>query len=644
MCLWASLLLLAATSCSDNDAEQSVTPSVDIAGKLPTTDVVKETVSGAYVEFGHSDTDDFAKAVMLRHKQGVASGDQTIVKSVFVNHDVLASLSESDYERIVSYVLTGKSLLVVNPTVDGWNLFAYHLAVAYVAMARDGRLPDGETEAGRNFLYGLVRDVRLERKDDIYGLPVVKTSQFGAEDVFASILYVKGNIIRSYDNDIRQKPDTVTSEVYEYDKNGQLVASDTDGAARDVMPHSEANAYDVGLMADDIAEHIEKDDPEKEDAVQSRLPSDDLKSLMNAQQFVSVFRADNYAAPVPNYTRRSCLVETHYYIWAVYDFNKDTDFYLVHQVITSHNGELGCVSGTQGWDYVGGDYVYFGSWAGDMATTINLLDRPGKQVSNVQVIDPQPATHQGTASHTTGMNYSFSGNLGFNMAGPIGGVSGTIGFNESYTTFTSDYATELKTSGAELSWNFNADNSHIKGYFAWNGENATHDIIPYCYRNDCTFNQSFIYVVPKPASDWYTLDVCTKQSLVTYEGKNTWFYMTDRYNNYQSKESYQVKLNPPTRFKSDWYMSVDVPQGVSQENVRRFLQSHYGKYWQEAFTCYTFAENDVLPIYGIMNDLKHDINNDLASWKSAGFVGTFSIYVHQSTSPTVVSRIDFTVE
>lgn len=40
----------------------------------------------------------------------------------------------------------------------------------------------------------------------------------------------------------------------------------------------------------------------------------------------------------------------------------------------------------------------------------------------------------------------------------------------------------------------------------------------------------------------------------------------------------------------------------------------------------------------------HGIMNDLASWKSAGFVGNFSIYVYPSTSPEVLKRFDFTVK
>lgn len=54
--------------------------------------------------------------------------------------------------------------------------------------------------------------------------------------------------------------------------------------------------------------------------------------------------------------------------------------------------------------------------------------------------------------------------------------------------------------------------------------------------------------------------------------------MTDRYKSFRSDARYTVELNPPTRYKADWYMAVDVPQGISLESVRRFLTAHYGKY------------------------------------------------------------------
>lgn len=642
--IFAALFLLAATSCSDNDND-SPTPPGYIADKLPTEDIIKNTVSGAYLEYGNAENDDFAEAVMERHTLGKATVNGEKVKSVFIDNAVLPSMATGDYENIVADIMTDKTLLVVNPTTEAWNKFAYNIAVAYTDMTRDDRLPENYTEEGKNFLNMLVRDVRLARANDIYGLPIVRNEKTGVKDIFSSILTIRGNVIRSYDNDIQKKPDSLTTAEYKYDNKGNLVSSDIDDKAQAVMPKCEANDYSVGLMADDIAERIEKgDDNNTAKAPATRAEAGDLKSLMDAQEFSHVFRADNFASYYYFYQRRSCLVETKYYIWSVYDFNKDTDYYIVHQVITAHNGDLGCTDGNQQWDYVDDNRVRLGSWAGDMTNKINILDEKGNPVNGVEIIDPQPTTHLGTASHTTGINYSFGGNLGLNVLGPNGGIVGSFGFTDSYTTVTPDYATELNTSGTNINWNFNATNSHIKGYYAWNSENATHDIIPYCYRNDCTFNQSFIYKVKNPKSERYMLNAYTSLDLVNYAGINTWFYMTDKYSNYRSDTKYSFLLNPPTRHKSDWYMAIDVPQGISQESVRKFLESHYGNYWKEAFTCYTFSEGDVLPVYGIMNSLKHDINNDLASWRSAGFTGKYSIYVHPSTSSEITKKFEFTVK
>ena len=80
----AALLLMTATSCSDNDDNPSV-PEGYISDKLPTNDVIKKIVSGAYLEYGSPENDDFAEAVMIRHTSGKAIANSDKVKSVFID-------------------------------------------------------------------------------------------------------------------------------------------------------------------------------------------------------------------------------------------------------------------------------------------------------------------------------------------------------------------------------------------------------------------------------------------------------------------------------------------------------------------------------------------------------------------------------
>ena len=357
---------------------------------------------------------------MDRHVLGMVSSDQPLLKSVFIEENSMTSLSEEDYKDIVKYILTDRTVLVVEPTVSQWNKFATSLADAYITMVQNDEVPDYAIETGELFMRNLVHNVRNNIEDDILGLPIAKTQQLGENEAFASLLYLRGNTVRSYDNASENLTRTVSSESYTYDSNGTLVSSVTDNEPQTYMLNASYTDYYIGKMADDI--------------------------------------------------------------------------------------------------------------------------------------------------------------------------------------------------------------------------------VPYCYRNDCTFNQSFIYSIPNPTSSRYSLDVYTKQELVAYEGKNTWFYMTDIYHTYQRDTKYKVVLNPPVRFKQDWYMTVQVPQGISQESVRSFLTSHYPKYWKDTFTCYTFTKDDTQPVLGIINDFKNDINNDLASWRNAGFTGTYTISIHPSNSSTVLKTIEFTVE
>ncbi len=634
-------LIFGVASCSDNETTKS-TGTVQLGEKLPTTDQLEVKVEGGYIEYGSSSDDDLAKAVMNRHTQGKVSADQTSLKSVIVAGNSLTSLSDQDYTDIVKYILTDKTLLVVDPTMANWNSFATKLVKAYTALVEAGNLPQKTTAAGNHFFRSLTRDVRTNLKDDIYGLPIVKVSEANENDVFASMLFVRGNKVRNYDHDCYDHPTTVVTETVKRDKDGNAVSTETSEPQTNTSENHVLNGFQTGQMADDVASNIDEaaDDGANSD---SNDPSD-LKSLMQAQKFSHVFRVTRPIDLSYRWQERSCLVKTDYNIWAVYDFDHQTDYYLVHQTITSQNGDLHCSDGHKDWEYWLGDDLYFGTWAGDVYSTVNLLDEQGNAVSNVSVVNPQPATHQGATSYSSGMSWSLSGNAGLNTSGPSGGVGGSVSFSESYSTSAPDYAVELNASGSEIKWKFVASNSRIVGHFAWAREDATHDVVPACYRNNCTFNQSFIYTVQNPASPRYVLDVYAKQCLLDYKGTNSWFYMTDNYTYYSNEAKYQVVLNPPTRYKQDWYMTIEVPQGINQNDVRTFLQSHYPKYWKETTTCYTFTKDDTLPIIGWMNDFQNDIKNDLASWKNAGFTGKYSISVHPSNSSEVTKTIEFTVE
>lgn len=644
-------LALSLASCTES-ISTTVVMNGELADSLQTTDARETIVEGAYVEYGSSSQNRLANAVMNRHIFGMVSSDQPLLKSVFIEENAMASLSEEDYEDIVKYILTDRTVLVVEPTMSQWNKFATSLAHAYSTMVENDRLPADVTETGELFIRSLVRDVRHNLEDDILGLPIAKTEKLGETDIFASLLYLRGNTVRAYDNTSENLTRTVSTESYTYDNNGTLVSSVTDNEPQTYTLNASYTDYYIGKMADDIVYHVTNDNDgnNHSKSMSTRAAENDLKQLMNAQQFSHVFRADNsyiglnIDGAYSHWDERSCLVEENYNIWAVYDFDHDKDYYIIHQAITAHNGDLNCPSDEKGWSCLIGDYVYFGPYAGDMETKINLVDEGGKEVTNASFINPQPATHQGTASHSTSMNAELGGSLGFGSSGPNGGISGKVSFSESYSTSTPDYATELQTTGSQMYWKFTAANAHVRGHYAWNNYNCTHDIVPYCYRNDCTFNQSFIYTVSNPTSPRYSLDVYTKQELVAYEGKNTWFYMTDKYYTYQRDTKYKVVLNPPVRFKQDWYMTVQVPQGISQESVRNFLTSHYPKYWKDSFTCYTFTKDDTQPVLGVINDFKNDINNDLASWRNAGFTGTYTISIHPSNSSTVLKTIEFTVE
>ncbi len=646
-------LMLALAGCSDHDSGPSpVIPTGEIEDKIPTTDALGTKVKGAYVEYGDVSGYSFANAVISRHELGKGSANANAadnVTTVFIAGSSLDKLSADDCADIARYILADKTVLITQPTVAAWNSFAARLADAYTGIVLDGKLPANATDAAKTFFGVLRRDVDAKQSGSLYGLPVVKAQSVGDNDDFSSILFIKGNTVRSYDHDCYDHPVTTRTESYKRDKDGNSVLQETSEPTTLEANGDGVNGFLTGQMADDLVYHITSNDSHsgaKTSAPKTAVgeTASDLQDLMEAQHFSHVFRVKYSASDYNGKTERGCLVEANYDIWPVYDFDHQTDYYLVHQTLTSHNGDMCCTSTDKEWSNINGNYVYLGNWAGDMYMNIDLLDEQGNAVENARVTNPQPATHQGTTSYTSGMTWGLNANVGLNKQGPSIAVGGSLSYTSSYTTTAPDYAVELNNSGTKINWKFIASNCRIIGHWAMSSSNCTHDIVPSCYRNDCTFNQSFIYTVQNPTSQRYVLDAYTREDLVGYRGYNVLFYMYDDYCYESSEAKYQVVMNPPTRYKSDWYMTIEVPEGVKQDKVRQFLQAHYPKYWNESFTCYTFMKDDTLPVKMALGEFLSDINNDLISWKAAGFTGKYTISVHPSTSSQELTSFSFTVE
>lgn len=119
--------------------------------------------------------------------------------------------------------------------------------------------------------------------------------------------------------------------------------------------------------------------------------------------------------------------------------------------------------------------------------------------------------------------------------------------------------------------------------------------------------------------------------------------MTDEFIIQDNKDVLDLEINPPVRFKNDWYMNITIPKNISSESVRNFMEKHYPKYWKESFTNYGFTADDTSGLDLMMNNFKQDIMNDLESWKDAGFTGKYTIPIHPSTSSQVYASIEFNV-
>lgn len=641
-CTCCLLMSMGFMSC-DDDQRLPEDPGYDLGEKQPTEDQMSVLASGSYQLYGNPGSGDLLNAVLNRF---AASGLPApgASNTVLIMGNQIPELSEADLKNILQLFLNGDAMVVSGPTAQSWNALAKGLADAYTTMLKEMSLPASSSDEAQTFLDGLLRDLHVGNKAKIYGLPVAVTDENSMSHVFTDLLAVRGNEVRTYAENTQAGKSPLQKEIYKYDNYNKLISSTTSEEA--IMPQAavQTNGFERGQMADNLVSWLNKGKSSRPEKPSAGDAPTDLKDLMNAQIFTNVYWSDNSDANYKKWNYRRCQVETTYFIWALYDFDHDRDYYLIHQEFTLHHGQLGCTTSKKGWDCIDGDNCYLGSWGYDTTNTIQLLDSEGKPFNTgVTMMDVEPTTHGGSSSYSSGMSWNLSGNIGLTTQGPSGGLGGGVSFSESYTTTVPDYSAELKSEGSKANWFYKAGNARIKGHFAWDANDADHDVIPACYRDDITFHQSWKYSIEHPQKN-YKLDTVHNHGIIWYEGTDTWWYMTDTFYHQHNEKHYVFDINPPVRFKNSWYMNIEVPEGMNQEKVRKFMIEHYTKFWSESFTNYGFSATDYSGIDIMMNKFKSDILNDLGSWTAAGFKGKYKINVHPSTSSTVYASFDFTVD
>ncbi len=207
----------------------------------------------------------------------------------------------------------------------------------------------------------------------------------------------------------------------------------TDPASGDASldPAAEAAYYEA--MMDGLAAWIDNNGPVKKAPLQSRgAEPSSIEDLVKAQTVTHchTFKRWDMVAST-GYTDT-------YFIYALYDYNNDLDYYVLSQEVMLVNGPMVKDKWTP--------EAYldcFGYWLYSFDTFHQLESTVGGKstVLSSAVCDitkPSPLTVQGQRSYSVGVTYSWSGALGFSGLGGTGSLSSGLKYDSSVSMNVAD--------------------------------------------------------------------------------------------------------------------------------------------------------------------------------------------------------------
>ena len=275
--------------------------------------------------------------------------------------------------------------------------------------------------------------------------------------------------------------------------------------------------------------------------------SSDIHSLATAQTQTYLYYPTYYDDPMSK--DKSALYQVTYYVYCVYSFDQDMDYYMVHQEIIGNNETM-----MQSSKWKEGKWQCYGFYLGKVESTHDILkpNRSKFTPSEVYVHDPTPATSQDSYSVSSGYSVSWGGNIGLSTSGPDAGLNTGGSISESYTMNIPDVSIENKSlnpSGSgQTHWIYNVANAKVTS----NGFKGKLGESPLVSRKTITLHNCWYWTVknPKQYSGRFIVEFKNKIMFSKTRLKNNTF--SYEYETYRRGYTYSnsFMLNPPNRTRT----------------------------------------------------------------------------------------------
>lgn len=686
------LFILCAISIAACSKEETKEPTIEIESveyETPTEDAVSIKSSlEAYISptVGNNA---FGGAMRRRLTNQIATLNEDtfaqVVTLVLHNSDI-AHLANNEALLPTIYIdlLLGRNVIIIEPTVEGFEAFCLAVTSAHEQINADEELRemfeelDQEFVAGARQLFEALYELSLD-KEKVKTLFMLNTDDDG---IFAEAVALRGSDFHIVDRIGQVEQIEMTHETI-LDEEGNVEPAE----APKVEPKDPAtenpifSPYSYGLFADMFTGWIneQQDYVAYYDAMRQRsantLNTRAESSKLSLEDISTVQRV-NYtlSAPTPYTVSAPLPVTVRFDVCSIYMERDDCDYYCIYKEICSYNQLLDC--GPDGkrkwrdhenfgyWDYNSVErrvfvrHSYYGPFMRDLKSqslchphtndfhdsTETAVEIPNaekvQRVANAAIEMYAPKNSIGSSDQTSGFSYGFDGGLYIAKEPSI-----NLGFSVSYDSSTTQSISDLEIEASSIDgiakWTYTGKNLPCP-FFTFSGP-YEHSLAPSIMRQECLVDQSWIWRIPNPSGSYRLYDETSVTTALMY-AKDGFFRAHARYANQETTKRVSFLMMPPPRSEQTWVMNVS----PYSEELNTMLSTTHNRFWNKdnhEFTLSDSSADSRITIQQFITDFERDLANKRVSWQNRNFKGTYTFsYYNVNEVPQNIISFEFVVE
>lgn len=670
-----SLIALMGVSCSDDDNPGGPDPGDYIEEKeIITEDQMRVKSSLPAYVFPYEYTN-FGKAFVNRLENQTSSfTDENLDEiSTVVVHSSQILASEDHMTLLMSQLLMGKNIVILEPTLDSFYQFCDIVTALYTALyeTEEGKeiLDELDVVPGARQTFEAFYDICNDPKklDDMF---LINTDSKG---IFADALAIRGCEFHIVDR--INKPANTGSTMEEVNKEtGEVITTtpetDTHPSTLDITP------YTYGTFADMLVEWVnEQDDYEEEYSAMRKRGLYQLNTRGDTQKFsldeICTAQKVEYTMQgyVPHYSTR-LPINVSFEICSVYQEKDNCDYYCIYKKIKSYNQMLGCgPTDTKTWNVTPGyggyfpigpfnkwiDFKHYGPFMSRMTSksmchtdSEDFAEMEGEvlvmpdinkimPVEGVKVMEYSPKNSIGSTDKSSGFSFGVDGGLSFG-ADPSASLGIGVSYDASTTQTIEDLMIEASTANEVVEWKYIGQNLPVGSA----GIYPSHTLAPSIMTHECELDQSWIWRVPNPSGSYRIYDktevVTTLHCILDFV-----VYTSDYYDFKWTNSAVSFRMAPPPRCEQTWMVEVT----PYNEKINNMLATTHAKYWKannHELDLADSTEESRISIQQYMNDFEQDLEDKKKSWQNRGLYGLYSFTFYKVGDPESVYNFTFSAK